>query len=77
MARNRYKMGLKFDLLKTVSIYAIQLLDGTKIEAYYTKNVLNFQTRRILFFTWLYLNAIIREARAILDDVLPKLSEYL
>ncbi|NVM28971.1 MAG: DUF3786 domain-containing protein [Candidatus Helarchaeota archaeon] len=69
--------GMKFDLLKTVSIYAIQSLDGTKIEAYYTKNVLNFQTRRILFFTWLYFNAIIREARAILGDALPKLSEYL
>ncbi len=74
---NQIQWGFKFDLLKNFSIYAILLEDGTKFETFYSKNVLHFQTRRILFFTWLYCNAIIREARLILGDKLPKLSEYL
>ncbi len=69
--------GLKFALFKNFSIILALSQDFTKFEAYYTKNVLKFQTRRILFFTWLYCNAIIREARTILGDALPKLSDYL
>ena len=74
---NKIQWGFKFALFKNFSIYTILSNDGTKFEAYYSKNVLNFQTRRILFFTWLYCNAIIREARTILGDALPKLSDYL
>ncbi|NVM53188.1 MAG: DUF3786 domain-containing protein [Candidatus Helarchaeota archaeon] len=69
--------GFKFELLKSFNIYIVLSIDGTKVNIYYTKNVLNFQSRRILFFTWLYCNAIIREARLIMGDTLPKLSEYL
>ena len=69
--------GLKFELFKNFSIYTVLSFDGKIFETYYTKNVQNFATRRILFFTWLYCNAIIREARTILGDALPKLSKYL
>jgi hypothetical protein len=68
---------LKFDLLKSLSIYIGFSAMETKIKVYYTKNVINFETRRIGFFTVLYCNAIIREARKILGDALPKLSNYL
>lgn len=67
----------EFSILKNLSIYIA--LSGTenRIQVYYTKNVLNFESRRIGFFTWLYCNAVIREARNILGDALPKLSKYL
>jgi hypothetical protein len=68
---------LKFDLLKNLSIYIGRSATPIEIKVYYTKNVLNFESRRILFFTWLFCNAIIREARKILGDALPKLSKYL
>lgn len=68
---------LKFDLLKNLSIYIGLSATPSEIEVFYTKNVLNFESRRILFFTWLFCNAIIREARKILGDALPKLSKYL
>lgn len=68
---------LKFDLLKHLSIYIGLSAAPSEMKVYYTKNVLNFESRRILFFTWLFCNAIIREARKILGDALPKLSKYL
>jgi hypothetical protein len=68
---------LKFDLLKNLSIYIGISAVGPEIQVYYTKNVINFESRRIGFFTLLYCNAIIREARKILGDALPKLSNYL
>ncbi|MHA1321766.1 MAG: DUF3786 domain-containing protein [Candidatus Helarchaeota archaeon] len=67
--------ALQFNLFQNLNIFIAA--HGTKIESYYTKNVLEFPTRRILFFTWLYCNAIIREARSILGDAIPKLSKYL
>jgi hypothetical protein len=68
---------LEFTLLKNLSIYIALTATENKIQVYYTKNVLNFEKRRIGFFTLLYCNAVIREARKILGDALPKLSEYL
>jgi hypothetical protein len=69
--------GIQFSPLKNLHIIPLLLSDKTKFEVFYTKNVLNFESRRILFFTLLYCNAIIRVARTILGDALPKLSEYL
>jgi len=68
---------LEFTLLKNLSIYVALSVTENKIQVYYTKNVLNFGSRRIGFFTVLYCNAIIREARILLGDALPKLSKYL
>ena len=69
--------GLKFDILKNLSIFTLLPLSKQNFQVFYTKNVLNYESRRVGFFTWLYCNAIIREARTILGDKLPKLSEYL
>ncbi|HUY00099.1 MAG TPA: hypothetical protein VMV49_11130 [Candidatus Deferrimicrobium sp.] len=69
--------AIPFTPLKNMYIIPLLFTDPTKFEVYYTKNVLNFESRRILFFTWLYCNAIIRKARTILGNDLPKLSEYL
>ncbi|MHA1426909.1 MAG: DUF3786 domain-containing protein [Candidatus Helarchaeota archaeon] len=69
--------GLKFEILDNLHLFISLPKDKKKIQIYYSRNVLNFDSRRILFFVYLYCNAIIREARKILGDALPKLSEYL
>ena len=74
---NELEWGLKFNILNNLDLYTLLPLDRQNFQIYYTKNVLNFESRRILFFIWLYCNAIIREARNILGEVLPKLSDYL
>ncbi|MHA1268363.1 MAG: DUF3786 domain-containing protein [Candidatus Helarchaeota archaeon] len=67
--------GLIFSPLRDVEIYII-FIRGS-IQVYYSSMALKFQSRDILFFTWLYCNAIIREARKIMGDKIPKLSKYL
>ncbi|MFX1295921.1 MAG: hypothetical protein ACFFD2_13855 [Promethearchaeota archaeon] len=73
----KLEWGLKFIILKNLSLYAILTNSKTEFQIIFTKNILNYKSHRILFFTWLYCNAIIREARLILGDILPKLSDYL
>ncbi|MBD3230123.1 MAG: hypothetical protein GF329_18235 [Candidatus Lokiarchaeota archaeon] len=67
--------GLIFEPLSGVKINYTYDQDGFQI--YYTMMALKFEARDVLFFTWLYCNAIIREARKIMGENLPKLSKYL
>jgi hypothetical protein len=72
---NKIDWCLSFFPLKNVEIFNV-LKDG-KYHVFYSTQVLNLEPRDILFFTWLFCNAIIREARKKLGDKLPKLSKYL
>ncbi len=69
--------GIQFKILRNLELYIVLPEEKTRINVYYSKNVLNFDFRWVLFFVYLYCNAIIREARKILGDALPKLSDYL
>ncbi|MHA1230827.1 MAG: DUF3786 domain-containing protein [Candidatus Helarchaeota archaeon] len=67
--------GLMFKPLKDVKI--INIVGENGYQVYYSPSTIKISAREILFFTWLYCNAIIRKARKYLGDKLPKLSKYL
>jgi len=67
--------GIKFNPFKEIE-FIISLIKD-KVEIFYSMSSVKFPARDVLFFTWLYCNAIIRESRKILGNKLPKLSKYL
>ena len=67
---------LAFSPFNEVKIY--QTLIKNNFQIFYSISVLKFHSARdILFFSWIYCNGIIREARKKMGDKLPKLSKYL
>ncbi|MHA1379588.1 MAG: DUF3786 domain-containing protein [Candidatus Helarchaeota archaeon] len=70
---------LEFNILEDLSIYYVLCYkdSGLDMKIYYNASVLKYEPFIITNFSWLFLNAIIREGRKILGDKMPKISEYL
>jgi len=71
--------ALEFKLFEDLSIYYVLFKKDNELDMkiYYNVSVLKLDSHLILAFSWLFLNAIIREARKILGDKMPKISKYL
>ncbi|MHA1313200.1 MAG: DUF3786 domain-containing protein [Candidatus Helarchaeota archaeon] len=62
-----------------LDIYYVKYVEGNKrkLRMYYSISVIRYDARLMTFFGWIFLNGIIREARKILGDKMPKISKYL
>lgn len=70
---------IKIKIFIDLDIYYVKFVENEKkkLRIYYTMSVIHYEARPITYFGWLFLNTIIREARKILGDKLPRLSKYL
>ena len=71
---------IKFKLFEDLSITFVLYKDESSkldMKIYYNASVLKYDAHIVVHFSWLFLNAIIREGRKILGDKMPKISEYL
>ncbi|MFX1451432.1 MAG: DUF3786 domain-containing protein [Promethearchaeota archaeon] len=71
--------ALEFKLFQDLSIFYIKYSQkaSSNLKIYYHVSVLKYNLEIIMNFSWLFLNAIIREGRKILGDKMPKISEFL
>jgi len=76
---DKAEWAVEFRLFEDLSIFYVKCWEGSKInlKIYYQISVLKYDFEIIANFSWLFLNAIIREARKIMGDRLPKISEFL
>ncbi|MHC1591957.1 MAG: DUF3786 domain-containing protein [Candidatus Helarchaeales archaeon] len=70
---------IKKPLFLDLNIYYVKFIEDQKrkLRIYYNMSVIRYDARLISFFSWIFLNAIIREARLILGDKMPRISKYL
>ncbi len=71
--------AVKIKLFKDLDIYYIKTNKNGKINfnIYMSIGVLHYDPSQIIYYLWMPLNAMIREARKIMGDSLPKISKYL
>lgn len=70
---------IEFKLFQDLSIFYVKYWENSKLnlKIYYHISVLKYDLQIITNFSWLFLNAIIREGRKLLGDKMPRISEYL
>ncbi|MFX0135723.1 MAG: DUF3786 domain-containing protein [Candidatus Hodarchaeota archaeon] len=71
--------ALEFKLFQDLSIYYVKYWENSSsnLKIYYHVSVLKYNLEIIINFSWLFLNAIIREGRKLLGDKMPKISKFL
>ncbi len=71
--------ALEFELFQDLSIFYIKYLEDSSpnLKIYFHVSILKYNLEIIINFSWLFLNAIIREGRKILGNKMPKISEFL
>ncbi|MHA1785783.1 MAG: DUF3786 domain-containing protein, partial [Candidatus Helarchaeota archaeon] len=70
---------VKKHLFKDLDIYYLKIIENGNIafNIYMPIGVLHYDPDIIYHFLWVFLNAIIREARKVMGDALPRISKYL
>lgn len=71
--------AVKIRLFKDLDIHYIKFVENEEIKfnIYMSIGVLHYDPSLIIYYLWIPLNAMIREARKIMGDSLTKISKYL